>query len=297
MKPQDPQGPISLLPYDRPLAMIVQVAGLSAGVAAVAAVVGPARLSSFGVFAVAFGLAVANTRGAKMDYLLANLGGSALEGRGRLCATLALAVLIWFLPIVAAFLVERLVRGWLGDRPDAADGGGREQSSPRSGGKAARTPAGRAPGGTQVSAHQELASGLTATGICAVTAFVVIGLTATGSPVAAIEKGQVYFSLAAGFFLGGLLAHHLCTTQLTFWYYLSVPPVAVVGYLLAWLFPRVSGFSQAALKYYDALAHIPPNAFARALPIEYVAVGTAAALAGCWSSQRFHRSRRERESE
>jgi len=229
MAPPDPEAAVSLLTHDRPLMMIVQVTGLALGLAAVASAIGPLRVPGVAVFAVAIGLAAAVTRGGKMDMLLADFGGPDPADRGRLCMILALEVLVWFFPVLVAFFVESLVRAWLGDRSDDAARTGRRTSParPHGGSQAARGWLGWI-GGDEAAARQELASGLMAGGICAVAGFVLVRLTATGSPVAAIEKGQVYFSIALGFYVGGLLAQYWCSTRLAFWCSLSVPVVAVV---------------------------------------------------------------------
>jgi len=87
-----------------------------------------------------------------------------------------------------------------------------------------------------------------------------------------VQHGQACFVVAASVCIGSYLAHWLVPVRSALWAILSVPFLAVGGYLWARLGP-----SPVSLP-----ASVPASAFLRVLPIQYISVGTAAAVAMFW---------------
>ena len=119
---------------------------------------------------------------------------------------------------------------------------------------------------------------------------------ASPSPVAAIKTGQVYFALAAGFYVGSTAGIQIFKPAWCGWPYLGVGVLATIGYVMAKARPGIGGLSQPLVRFaekYEALPGIPPGGLSRATPAEYAAVGLAAAVAGCWFARRSIRARLE----
>lgn len=91
-------------------------------------------------------------------------------------------------------------------------------------------------------------------------------------------RGQVLFSLFAGFCLAGILAHQKFPTNVFFAAWLAPVLTAVIFYLLA-TFTSASPTEGSA-----AQIHF----YARALPIDWMTAGGAGALLGYWLSERIH---------
>jgi hypothetical protein len=270
-RPSDPEAAVSLLLESRAWpAVLVSAIALAAVASAVAtAVVGPV-MAEAGSSAAAVGLAMLSTRGGTMTDVLMYHGASA-SARRVLAPTLIAETLMWFAAIVAAWLVGGIVRNWLNGQAGAGEKPGGPQ------GRWARVH----------EAFVHLRDGLLGMIVCAVIAWVFISATISRSPESEIQRGQVFFSVGAGFLVAAAVGKQLWIKGAACWYALSVVIVAGLGYGWATLSPLASGVSD----YYAKLATTPPNDLFRALPIEYVGVGVAGAILGHWMGQRMHESR------
>ena len=90
--------------------------------------------------------------------------------------------------------------------------------------------------------------------------------------------GPMGLSAGLGFFVGTWLSMRFFPKATFTWILLAVPVVAVVGYLMA---GAGTGFADA-LEPYNQVAVVPASPFARALPIEQIAVGTLATFLARW---------------
>lgn len=270
-RPADPEAAVSLLLEARAWpAVLLSAVALAAVAAAVATVVVGPVMPEAGSFAAAMGLAMMSTRGGTMTQMLMYHGVSASDRR-MLAPMLIAETLLWFAAIVAAWLVTCIVRGWLNGQ--AAD----NEKPQASRGRWDRVR----------EAFVHLRDGLLGMVVCAVLACLFISATICRNPESEIERGQVFFSLGAGFLVAAAVGKQIWFKGAACWYGLSVLIVAVVGYGWASLSPTASGVSD----YYSKLATTPPNDLFRALPIEYVGVGVAGAILGHWIGQRMHESR------
>jgi hypothetical protein len=93
------------------------------------------------------------------------------------------------------------------------------------------------------------------------------------------RKFQVIAAVAIASWLGAVIAHSIYPVRPSTWFWVGPFIVGVIGYLWAWMQPG------------DYLIGTPANALARALPIDYAGVGTAASIIGYWMSRRWHRDR------
>jgi hypothetical protein len=117
--------------------------------------------------------------------------------------------------------------------------------------------------------------GLKNTVTTSIVALLVLQLISAGDPSRAIRHGQTYFSIALAFYAGALLAHEFAAVPTAWWSLLATPCVCAIGYF--WSLFNIDR---------NQLASVPPTPFARATPIEYVAVGSAAVVAAFWLIRR-----------
>ncbi len=166
-------------------------------------------------------------------------------------------------------MLERVVRRWLGQIPSEPDVAAESN-------RGASTAAGW---------RSRL---LTISVSAAIGAFVVSQFVAR-SAVAETHKGQVYFSLLAGFYLGALVGLYFSLRVSPILFVISVGLVASLSYLWAATHP-MADVAQAA---YRGLLSAPPTALSRPLPVEYVGLGMIGAIAGSWSARNVYVPARE----
>jgi hypothetical protein len=87
-----------------------------------------------------------------------------------------------------------------------------------------------------------------------------------------IRHGQVCFVVAASVCIGTYVAHRTNPVRSAFWSILAVGILSVVGYAWASVRPETPQLPP----------NIPSSHFLRILPIQFVSVGTAAAIAMFW---------------
>ncbi len=269
--PADPHGVVQITEGAWPRVFVEMVA-LAAVVAGLATAAVGRKLPDAGTFAVAIGLAAANLRGQSAGYLL-----MLVEEPGRrrlLCLELAVEAVIWFAVLVVAMIVSGLVMRWCF---------GRGESDARRGARLSAMCVADMPGlhrltgeprtaGGHVRLRVKLLHGL----VVIALALVLIRLLAAGDASRSIRQEQVYFAVVVAFFAGSWVAHRWFPVPTPLFGCLTVPIVCIIGYL--WTMVRVQGQGP-----YAAIASVPPTVFLRALPLEYLAVGTAGVLAAFWS--------------
>lgn len=108
---------------------------------------------------------------------------------------------------------------------------------------------------------------LTVVVVCAIAALAM--LVFMGPRVAHTHKGQVYFSVFAGFAVGTYAALRTLGRAAPIWYALAPVVLGVVGMFVATLSPELPGA-------FSNLNVIPPSALARPLPVEIISVGIVA---------------------
>lgn len=111
--------------------------------------------------------------------------------------------------------------------------------------------------------HTIIATGV---GLAAIT------LLSAGLSSRSIQHGQVCFVVAAAVGLGTYFAHRMAPVRSALWSILAVVLIALMGYVWAAVRPAVAGLPPS----------IPSSHFMRVLPIQYISIGTAAALAMFW---------------
>jgi hypothetical protein len=275
--PDDPYGVVRLSGREM-LIVLVQILALTAIVAALTTALVGRKLPDVGTFAVSAGLASANLRGHTSAYLLVHETGIDHEARRSLCAQLAGEAMLWFAIIVAALVISGLVMRWCyrGHGAEPSSGGGLLGTL-----AAADLPVlgARICGAPTAAGRTAPKIGLLHFVVTVVIAVVLIQLLAAGTSSHTVKQGQVYFSLAAAFFIAAHVAYRFFPVHTAAWACLAVPAVCMIGYGWTMYRPVATGA-------YADIASVPPTAFIRALPVEYISIGTASVIASFWSSAR-----------
>ncbi|MCP4248467.1 MAG: hypothetical protein GY778_15575 [bacterium] len=265
VQPDDPAGAVSLMTRSQAWWSAVQVLFLAAVVAGLATVLVGRQLPDAGVFAVGLGLAALALGGDTTRHLLVTVTGGDAEARADMAWSLAGEVLVWFLAILVAMIVSGWVMRWYGGEVTEVR---RSMSLAEMPGLNQLLPADDRPDASL--------AGLRTTVVCLAAAALLFGVLATGSPLRSVQHGQVYFALVAAFYIAGWIGYELFPAATPLWGCLAVPLLGVLGFVYC-------AVSSPSAGDYSRIASVPPSVFYRALPIEYVSVGTAAMLASFWS--------------
>lgn len=274
MAPQDPLGAVSTLSRPNGAIMILQAAGLAGVCAALATILAGRKLVDVGTFAVALGLALVSLRGSTASSVLQQ---SLYDSERALAGRFAVEASCWFGVIGVALLTSAVIMRWIhADRR----GDGRE---PRGGGSRLVDSSGVSAGFdipglsavflgepghhcTIVSDGLKHAVTLAGVGLLTVSA-ISVGLTSRS-----IQHGQVCFVIFAAVFFATYVAHRVVPVRSAFWSIVAVGLMCIVGYLWAAVRPAVPSLPP----------YVPASHFLRILPIQFIAVGTAATLAATW---------------
>ena len=282
LRPVDPEGAVSMLTCRHPWLMVIQMAALGAVVAALATLLVGRKLADAGVFATCLGLAVANSRADTLESILIGMADAGTGARSNIAASFLGEALVWFAIVVLAMVASGFVLRWCFGR------GTEGSPSMLSAMAVADMPriAELLDARGDADSGGRIAAGPAHTFFTAVIAFVLIGILSTGAPAVAIKQGQVYFSIAAAFCVAGYFAHGRFPTRTPLWTCLAVPLVSVAAYL--WVALANSGQAE----------HLPPNiphsTYLRALPIEYVTLGTIGSILAFWWTRHACAARRAR---
>ena len=276
MRPDDPQGAVSLLGRSGAILMVLQAGALAAVTAALGTVLAGRRLVEVGSFASAVGLALVSLRGATIEPLLlyhANASGGSHRG---LAVLAAIEAVCWFVVMVIVLIVSGFVMQWCfgGDRRGGVGPTFRSVrfEDPRI--HAAFDLGGVLPlrGARAGSERTPLADGIRHTVLTVLGGVAAFNIVSTGWSSRAIEHGQVCFVIAASFCAAGYVAHRFAPVRSALWSVLAVGVVAVGGYVWAAVRPGLP----------VGPASIPGSNFLRILPIQFISVGTAACIAMFW---------------
>ena len=282
LQPDDPHGAVSLLTRSGGWLTVLEIVVLSAIVSGLATAIAGRKLPDTGVFAVAVGLAAVTLRGDTTAYLLITLADGDAAARGAMAWKLAAEGMVWCLAIAAAMVAAGLVMRW------HTAAGDQQSPVPCAAMCLAEMPVlGRwcLPAQDARPSRRSRVEGLKTTLVSLAVAAILFRLLATGSPLRSVQHGQTYFALVAAFYLAGLIAYEFYPARSAFWGCLSVPLLCLLGY-------AICALSSSAGGRYSHIASVPPSSFYRALPLEYISVGTAAVVASFWSARRSARVRR-----
>ena len=269
LTPKDPLGAVSLLACTAAPFAWLQVCVLAVVIAALTTALWGRRLADLGLFAVTVGLAALTLKGGNASSLLvAEAGDGDVPGRG-LAVQLGFEALAWFVIPAVSALASLLTMRWCAGARACCEG-----NTPR------MLPLGASDipllgeqlCGVPVLNRTASLMGLKHTAVATVAALVILHLLAASLHASVIRHGQACFILAASVLLGTYIAFKAAPVRSALWPMLAVPLVALLSYLWA----AVSGGGEGQF-----LA-APGAAALRVLPLQFIAVGVASAVAGTW---------------
>lgn len=264
LRPDDPFGGVSLWSRSSGMSAWCQIVALTAAVSALGTVMAGRKSVDAGALAAALGLAAVPLRGATSEYFLIRAAESA-GGASALAMRFAAEACAWGTAVLAALAVSAMTARWFfGPRsrhdeiPSLADapGFGRWLSIDA----AERTP---------------VAGGLKHFAIALAVGLVAFQVLSTGSYARAIEHGQACFVVAGAAGVGAYVAHRVAPVRSALWSVLAALLLGPVGFAAAIV---SSGSSPSTV----LPVTIPVSHFLRALPIQFAAAGTVAAIAVTW---------------
>jgi hypothetical protein len=247
MAPDDPYGAVSLLLRGQAVSMWLQAAGLAVVTSAIATILVGRSLPYAGPFAAALGLAVVSLRGRTAESLLIAARTSGV-GTQSLAIRMSLEAFAWIGVMILAFFIGEGIARWCFPRP----------ASRRDTGKSASmsfpTPA--------------------FAGVALVIALLAFNVLGAGMHSREIRHTQVCFVVAASVWLGCFFAFRVVPARGILWYIATVALLVLGCYWWAALQSDPPTLPVS----------LPPSNFLRVLPIQFVAVGVAAAIAVYWSN-------------
>jgi hypothetical protein len=277
LEPDDPHGAVSLVSYGGSGMVWLQAAGLAAVTATIATIVIGRRLPDVGAFAVGVGLTAVSLRGGTSEYVLIRRADQISDFQRVLALQFAGESVAWFAVIFVGVIVSSLIMRWVFEVPRvAAD---EAVSNPDLGAWALagldipylRDSALTSPLGVFTPVRQ----GLAHSAMAAAGALIIMAVLSAGLSSRAIEHGQTCFLVALAVVLGTWIAFRLFPVQTPLWCIFAVLLFALAANLWAAFAPPSPNLP----------AHLPKSNFLRVLPVQYIAVGTAASLAMFWYLQ------------
>lgn len=276
LEPVDPRGPVSLMAGRGAVLMLAQAAALAAVAAALATILVGSRLPDVGVFATAIGLTAVSLRGHTMESLLLGNLDPPAGGSGGLAWRLILESLGWFVIALVAVLVSGFVQSWLSHtRRPSSDDASSDQGSDAALALADVPIVGNRVFGIEEQAQTPFMVGIKHTAIATVAGLIAFRLFSSGLYDRNIQHGQSCFVVAAALGLGSYFAYRFAPVRSAAWDLLACGLLTIIGFIIAGV--SLSRPSAAALP-----PNIPVSHFLRVLPIQYIAVGSATAVAMYW---------------
>lgn len=254
--PDDPLGCVSAIACRLDWWIIPASAIVAFLMAGVVCLISGAKLEETGVFAVALGLSLAVARHGNAGYLWATFGQSDDQLRKGLAGLMAVEAAGWAVVVAAAYAGSVLTIKKLQLKPAIT-----------------------------FQPDQEYRVGALTVLFMSIIAMLSLQLLSAGSELAPIQTGQVYFAVAASFYLAAFFGYQITGAGSPVWAYLTVGVVAVSGYLWTVFHPSPT-FPGRLISH---LAHFAPTAFGRASPVQMVMIGTAAAIFGNWHQRQLTR--------
>lgn len=256
LAPHDPLGCVSALTCQLGW-WVIPICGCLAFVfAAMVSWISGAKLEEMGVFAVSLGMALAVLRYGDAAHLWSTIGQADDTLRRNLAGKMGFEAAGWVSVIALAYLGSQWVIIKMKLKPLVA-----------------------------VSPRSEYRVGAFTTLFMTIIAMLGLQLFSAGTELAPIQTGQVCLAVAASFYLAAFFGYQIAGARSPVWSYCAVGIVAIAGYAWTAIYstPTFPGRDLAHL------VHFAPTAFGRALPVQTVMIGTAAAIFGNWHQRQFTR--------
>lgn len=255
LAPSDPLGCVSVLSCNYGWATPFLSALLAVALSAMITLISGMKLPEMGVFGVCIGLALANLRFENASHLWLLEGMATDASRRALAMNLTVETITWIAVLIGACLGSAWTARRL--RLDA--------QLPK--------------------LQTEWKRGLATAVVMIAVAMALIPLLSTGTELTPIRTGQVYLAWAGGCYLATMAGYQLLAPYRAEWAYGAVVATSIAA--SAWgiiiTSPTHPGRTIARL------AQFPSSAYGRALPVEMIVVGIAAAIFGIWHHRQLTR--------
>lgn len=255
MAPDDPLGAVSLLTRRHPMLMLVQAGGLAAITAALATVVVGRRLPHAGTFAAGVGLTAVSLRGGTTSHLLLLNADGSPDFQSALAVKFASEAAQWFVVLLIAVGTSAVVTRW------CHSSSLNENSPPEV-----------ESGQDAIAGYRRPSKGWRHFVTTLAAGFFAYQILSGGWAARSIQHGQACFVVAATIGVAAYLAYRISPVRSPVPSILAAGVLAVLGYLWASFRSAPAGLP----------AGIPVSPFLRVLPLQFVAVGAAAAVAMNW---------------
>jgi len=252
--PHDPLAPVTLLMTSNLFMVMLEMLGLAVVAAGLAVAIRGPRSSTYGPLGVAVGLAALSIRGGNMDLLPICLPRATAPWP---IHSLVFEFWLWVGLIAVGSVVGRWVDSWSTTDPDHL----------------ARHP--RDADDDVVDSAAEMRRALLAIVGVTILAFVLVPVFAGGTR-SAVLKGQVFFSVGAGFYVATVAVLTTIRLQSPLWIMLALVVVGSVAYVVG-----EPAFTREMVDHGTRL--IIPG-IARPTPMQFAALGTIGIWAGFLSS-------------
>jgi hypothetical protein len=281
VQPTDPSLAVTFVRSGRAIPAIwPAVAVLCAVAGIIGTVISGPRLPEAGLFAASIALAALSLHGGSMFDLMANKGATSQATRQAFMRAMAIDCALWAAIMFVTWIAVSWAYRWVwtdssAATPDAA------QPPVSSAGKPTRMQKEGTP------TRRAAWTGWSALIVTGVIGAFVVWISSGREPVAPVHRGQTIAAVAGGLYLGAMGGRYFTGIRDVRWYLLAVPAVGMLAWLVGYLSADMKWAQGTEWQYYIALATTPTHDLARPLPIEYIAVGTAAVLAGYWGGDKM----------
>ncbi len=252
--PTDPLAPVTLLMTPRLFLVMLEMLGLAIVAAGLSVAIRGPRSATFGPLGVAVGLAAVSIRGGNMDLLPICLPASAAPWPVR---SLIFEFWLWVGLIAVGAVVGRWVDSWSTTDPEHL----------------ARHP--RDADDEVVDSAAEMRRALLAVAVVTILAFVLVPVFAGGMR-SAVLKGQVFFSVGAGFYVATVAVLTMVRLRSPLWILFALVVVGSAAYVVG-----EPAFTKEMIEHGTRLV-IP--GIARPTPMQFAALGAIGIWSGFLSS-------------
>lgn len=283
MSPLDPLGAVSMSTHGNVLVMFLATAVLAVVVAALATLMAGKILDDAGAFAAMIGLVAISMRGGTSNTMFLSHIGNGEASAGGFAFYYAAEAFGWMVVALLTLVASAATMTWLASFKRI---GGPHHAASRMADYVGAMAGfdvpvlGRILSNGSPSPTESWRSALPHTLIVAVVGLVMVAVLSQGLDARSTSHGQSCFVVAIGVIIGCHVAYRVAPTGSSLWSILGVWVMVIAGYL--WASTRMTEGQPAA---------IVPNSFLRLLPIQFVCVGTAAAIFMAWYQPPLQRER------
>lgn len=272
--PADPDMGLTFVLNDQPLVSAwIGILLLSLVASVLGTAISGKRLPEAGMLVGCVGLAALVARGGTMQDVLGYQAGTEEATRQKLMLRMCVDTGLWAAIFVANWLAVTAAYRWLWKAPFHFQLSAGASTAP-SGDAKSKTGANHA------------RTGWLATGATVIAGLFLMNAALGRTAVSPVLRGQTIGALVLGFMLIVMAVRYFVAVHDSRWYVAAPLLVALAAYVLGY-FNADMGRLDVSFRPFRDLATTPPHMLARALPVEYLALGVIGAILGFWSGEKI----------